>query len=243
MTRSSAGSAKRRTRWVDLQSARWYRLFEVVFDLLFRFWIRYYCAIGTENVPAEGGTFLVSNHTTGLDPMILGYSMLPRMLRGPGRVELFSHPLWGHIMRKIGMFPLRQRVADPAAIRTVLELYRAGQLVVVYPEGGRSPDGQLQAFEPGVARLIIKMRALVVPAAIAGGTQVMPMGSYFPRRNSPVVVVYGKQFELSEYYDRELTVEVAREAAELMRERVAELLLVAHAERRRLMEKHHLTDV
>jgi len=143
-----------------------------------------------------------------------------------------------YIMRKIGMFPLRQRVADAAATRTVLELYRAGQLVLVFPEGGRSENGELQPFEPGFARLVIKLKAPLVPVAVSGGTQLLPIGAYIPRRNTPVVAVYGDTFDLSNFYGQELTPELLTRACEVMQDRVTELLARARNERAKIAREH-----
>lgn len=226
----------RSSRWVDQQSVFWYRFGFVLVIWLFRFWIRRYRAIGAEHVPARGGAFLVANHTSGMDPFILGCPIRWRMLRGPGKEELFANPLFGYFMRKIGMFPLRQNVADAAAVRTMVEVYRSGKVVVVYPEGGRSDDGRLQPFSADFARLIIRLRAPIVPAGIAGGAQLLPIGSFLPRPGTPVVVVYGEPYELAEFYGQKVGVETAERAAAIMRDRVAELMRVAEEERSRMLQ-------
>jgi 1-acyl-sn-glycerol-3-phosphate acyltransferase len=164
-----------------------------------------------------------------MDPFLLAYPLKTRMLRGPGKVELFQNPLFGYIMRKIGMFPIQQGSRDAGAVRTMVEFYRNGRLVLVFPEGGRSEDGELQPFFPDFARLIIKLKAPLVPAAVAGGNALLPMGSYIPKPNTSVVVGFGPPFDLSQFYDRPLTDELTGEAAALMRERVARLLAEARA--------------
>ncbi|GAC1507575.1 MAG: hypothetical protein NVS2B16_02980 [Chloroflexota bacterium] len=225
---------QRRKTWVDQHSRFWVRLLTVLFTPVFRYWVRYFRWFDVEKVPSSGGIFLLSNHTTGMDPFLIGFSMRHRTLWGPGRIELFQQRIPAYIMRKIGMFPLRQGVADAAATRTVLNLYRAGQLVLVFPEGGRSGDGELQKFTPGVARLIIKLKAPIAPVAISGGTQLLPIGAYLPRRNTPVVAVYGDPFDLSEFYGQELTPELLDRACQIMYDRLAGLLARARAERARI---------
>ena len=108
-----------------------------------------------------------------MDPFLLGVPVRWRMLRGPGKEELFVSPFFGYLMKKIGMFPLRQSVADAAAVRTMVEIFRSGKVVVVYPEGGRSDSGELMAFSPDFARLMIRMKALIVPAGIAGARELL----------------------------------------------------------------------
>jgi 1-acyl-sn-glycerol-3-phosphate acyltransferase len=221
----------RSSRWADQQSIFWYRLGHRVFSALFRFWVRRFHAIHPEHVPQRGGAFLIANHTSGIDPFVLGVPVRWRMLRGPGKEELFANPVFGYLMKKIGMFPLRQSVADAAAVRTMVEIFRSGKVVVVYPEGGRSDSGELTSFSPDFARLMIRMKALIVPAGISGARELLPIGSRVPRPNTAVVVVYGEPFELTQVYGVKVTDEMASQAATLMYDHVAEL--VAEARRRR----------
>jgi len=225
---------RRRKGWADEQNRFVYRLGVVLVGLLLRLWVRHYRAIGAEQVPASGGLFLVANHTSGMDPFLLGYPISKRPLFGPGKVELFRNRFFGYLMRKLGIFPVRTGVADAAAVRTMVELYRAGNIVIVYPEGGRSPDGELLPFLPEFARLAIRLRAPLVPAAIAGARELLPIGSLIPKMGKPVVVAFGEPFDLSAYYDRPLTPELDAEAAAVIRDRVAELLERARLERARL---------
>lgn len=220
--------------WSNQQSRFWIRFLAVLVGWLLRYWVRYYRAIDADKVPREGGVFLICNHTTGMDPFLLGYPIVERQPAGPGKIELFENPVAGYLMRAIGMFPLRQGVADAAAVRAMIQLYRRDHLVMVYPEGGRSPTRELMPFVPEFARLMIRLRARIVPAAIAGGGDLLPMGSYLPRPGKAVVVVYGDELDLSNFYDRPMTPELAQEAAQVMFDAVAALLARARSERRQL---------
>jgi 1-acyl-sn-glycerol-3-phosphate acyltransferase len=224
----------RHSRWVDQQSIFWYRLVFLVASLLARFWVRRFQAVHAEHVPQRGGAFLIANHTSGMDPFILGVPVRWRMLRGPGKELLFVNPLFSYLMKKIGIFPLRQSVADAAAVRTMVEIYRSGKVVAVYPEGGRSDSGELQSFYPDFARLMIRMKALIVPAGIAGARELLPIGSWIPRPNTAVVVEYGEPFELSQFYDGKVTDGMAAEAATIMHDKVAELVVEARRRREEL---------
>jgi 1-acyl-sn-glycerol-3-phosphate acyltransferase len=208
----------------------------VLVDLLFRYWIRCYRIVGPENVPSSGGLFLIANHTSGLDPFLVGGFLKHRMITGPGKAELFSNPIFAYVLRRIGLFPLHRGAADPAAVRHIVEIYRGGGVVLIYPEGARSTDGQLLPFVPELARLIIKLKAPLVPVAIAGANDALPIHGRIPRLHTPVAVVYGTPFELDRYYGQKLTPEVMHEAAQVMRDRVAELLEVAREERRKAAE-------
>jgi 1-acyl-sn-glycerol-3-phosphate acyltransferase len=234
MTSSSAEKtrkAKRRKSWTEQQSTFVFRLTCFVVGAILRLWVRHYRATGMEHVPASGGLFLIANHTSGMDPFLLGYPVCRRMPRGPGKVELFENPFFGFIMRKIGMFPLRQDVADAAAVRTMVELYRNGRVVLIYPEGGRSKTGALQPFFPEFTRLMIRLKAPMVPAGIAGAATVLPIGSYIPQPNRRVAIVYGELFDLSDFYGQPLTSETLARATTVLQDRVAEQVALAERER------------
>jgi 1-acyl-sn-glycerol-3-phosphate acyltransferase len=211
-------------RWADQQSVPWYRFTYAVLGLFLRFWIRRFRAVGVEHVPKEGGVFLVANHESGMDPFVIGYPIPWRMIRGPGKLELFANPIGAYYLKKIGMFPLRQDIADSAAVRAMVELYRKGRVVLVYPEGGRSVDGQLQPFFPDFARLMIRLKARMIPVGVDGTYELMPMHVHFPRFNSPVVVAFGEEFDLNQFYGGKVSDETAQEAAILLREKVAAVI-------------------
>jgi 1-acyl-sn-glycerol-3-phosphate acyltransferase len=230
MTSSSAErtrKGKRRKSWTEQQSVFVFRLTCLVVGFILRFWIRHFRAVGVENIPASGGIFLIANHASGMDPFLVGYSIRHRMPRGPGKVELFENPFFGSIMRKIGMFPLRQDVADAAAVRTMVELYRNGRLVIIYPEGGRTKTGELQPFFPEFTRLMIKLKAPMIPAGIAGAASVLPIGSYIPQPNRRVAIAYGEPFDLSEFYGQPLTSDTLERATAVLQDRVADQLSLA----------------
>lgn len=226
-----AEAAKRTRRgWVSYQSVFWFRLLVLLVEILLRFWVRRFRAIGAENVPSGKGVFLIANHTSALDPFLLGYPVARRAPRGPAKEELFTHPVAGFLMRKIGMFPIRQDVADPRAVRAMVELYRGGCLVIVFPEGGRSDSGELQPFFPEFTRLLLKLRATVVPAGLAGAREALPIGRRIPHFNTSVAVVIGQPIDLSEYFGRELGPETISAATSLLEQKVAETVCLARAE-------------
>lgn len=227
-TARTAGKAR---RWSEEQSVPVYRFAEGAVALFMRYWVRCFRTVGAGNVPDEGGAFLVANHSSGLDPFILGGAVRNRVLAGPGKRELFKNPIVAYVMRKLGIFPLTTGQADAAAVRTMLDLYRHQRVIIVYPEGGRSKTGELMEFTPDFTRLVIKLKAPVIPAGIAGAHDLLPVGTLIPRYHVPLVVAFGPSFELSDYYGRVLTDEVLAEATAYLRGCIADM--VAEAERER----------
>ncbi|MGH2447538.1 MAG: lysophospholipid acyltransferase family protein [Chloroflexota bacterium] len=219
--------ATRRTGLAKEQNQTFYRIIRVFFTLLFRYWVRCFRVTGAVCIPSEGGAFLIANHSSALDPFVLAAPVKNRILVGPGKIELFRHPVVGFLMKKLGIFPLRRDVIDSAAVRTMVGEYRAGRVVIVYPEGGRSKTGDLLAFDEGFARLAIKLRAPLIPAGMSGAREVLPIGRLIPRRNTPLAVCYGRQFDLSRFYGQDLTESLLAEAAETMRAAVQEQVWAA----------------
>jgi 1-acyl-sn-glycerol-3-phosphate acyltransferase len=203
--------------------------------IFFRVWVRRYRIVGLEHIPSSGGAFLIANHTSAFDPVILGFAVDNRIMAGPGKIELFKNPVSRYILRAIGIFPLRPGEADAAAVRTMVDLYRAGRCVIVYPEGGRSDSGEIQEFIPGFARLVLKLQAPVIPAGIAGAQELLPIGGRIPRLGRPVVVAYGEPIDLSQFYGRHPAPEQVEGASQLMFDRVSALIQYARRERELLL--------
>lgn len=199
-------------RWTEDQNLVVYRIVFALTNLLLRYWVRDFRVVGADHIPTAGGAFLIANHTSGFDPLLLGVSVPQRIMAGPGKAELFKNPVAGWVMRRLGIFPLQQGVSDAAAVRTMMALYRRGDMVNVYPEGGRSQSGRLEPFTPDFTRLVLKLRAPVIPAGIAGACDVLPVGCRIPRRNTPVVVAIGCALDLSRFEGRALDDAILAEA-------------------------------
>jgi 1-acyl-sn-glycerol-3-phosphate acyltransferase len=155
--------------------------------LLYRLDVR-----GKENVPA-GGFVLAANHQSSFDPWPLGLALYPRYLRFMAKSELFWWPL-GAFIGSAGAFKVHRGQADREAIDTAVELVRAGEIVVMFPEGTRQRKGLRKKHEwrprTGAARIAWDARAPIVPAAIKGTDRLARLGKQR--------VAYGKPIEPSE---------------------------------------------
>ncbi len=184
---------------------------------------------GAEHIRAQGPLFIVINHISALEPFALGVSLLDRGVL-PGvhfwtvsKKELFRFPPFAAFCSSVGMFPIDRERFDMVAMKTLLNVLRENKIIAIAPEGTRSPTGRLQAFQPVVAKIAITRRVPILPAAAIGSEQAMPVGAKFPRPK-PITIRFGPIFELSEFYNVELTDEVADRASWVMRAHVAELL-------------------
>jgi 1-acyl-sn-glycerol-3-phosphate acyltransferase len=230
-TMSRKTVAQGRTGRSSKQSKAWYGAVRFLLKLIFRFYVRRFRTYGVENIPAEGAAFLVANHTSAIDPLLIGVAVPNRMLIGPGKVQLFANPVFAYVLQKIGIFPLRQGVADAAAVRLMVESYRSGRLVAVYPEGGRSKTGEMIPFVEAFTRLVIRLRAPIIPIGIAGAHEVLPLRSWIPRPNTACAVVIGPMFDLSAYYGQQLSPDVLAAATGVLQERVRAAVLEAETRR------------
>lgn len=115
----------------------------VTFGLLFRIQYR-----GRQHIPATGPAVFVSNHQSYLDPLFVG-AALPRKVRYMAMHPLFVYRPISMLLRFYGAFPVVSRSADVRAFRACVRYLRAGELVLMFPEGERSPDGRLLEFFPG----------------------------------------------------------------------------------------------
>ncbi len=146
---------------------------------------------GKENIPDKGAFILVSNHVSYLDPVILGvanYQMLYYMARD----SLFNHPLMGWLLPRIGVFPVKRETADFGAIRQALRYLKNDKPLVIFPEGSRAMDDNLQDPLPGVGFIASHAGVPVIPAYIRGSREAFPRHAKFIKP-SKISVVFGKQ--------------------------------------------------
>ena len=153
--------------------------------------------IGRENLPAPeaGGCLLAMNHQSYLDPPIVALAADPRPIHFLARKTLLKWPVMGRIFPRLNVVPIDQERPDMSALKTVIRLLRAGESTIVFPEGGRTLDGQLQPAQPGIGLIIAKTLVPVVPMRVFGAYEAMPYGKS-PRRH-PVQVRIGKPLVFS----------------------------------------------
>ena len=150
---------------------------------------------GRENVPRRGPLVVCANHFATLDPpMVPAY--LPRAdTWNMAKSEYFRKPLMRWIFTRYHAFPVVRHSADRAALRRAFDLLKAGQVLIIYPEGTRIESGELARPEPGAGFIAQKAGCPVLPVALTGTRECLPKGSRWPRR-VPVTLRFGKPFLL-----------------------------------------------
>ncbi len=166
-------------------------------------------ARGAEHVPRSGGVLLCPNHVSDADPPALAVA-LPRGAWFMAKGELFDVPVLGALMRLWRGFPVQRNSPDRAALRRAEELLKAGEAVVIFPEGGGNPEGRLQPLNPGALLIALRTGVPVVPVALVSTNRVWPYGDPLPRRAGvPVSVTFGPALDLSDLKGERGAVEAA----------------------------------
>jgi long-chain acyl-CoA synthetase len=157
---------------------------------------------GTEHLASLRGPALVCpNHTSHLDAPVVRFA-LPRDLRDRTAIAaaadyFFAGGLLGPIVALgTGAFPFGRVRQVRAALDRVAELLADGWLVIVFPEGTRSPTGELQPFLSGIGLLAVECAVPMVPVHIEGAHRILPKGTTLPRRRGRVRVRFGPPLEV-----------------------------------------------
>jgi len=170
-----------------------------ILKVLFRPWVR-----GSEKIPTDGAAILASNHLSFSDSIFL-----PLMLRRPvvflAKSEYFTGKgikgtLSRWFFKGTGQLPIDRSggKASEAALNTGLGVLSQGQLLGIYPEGTRSPDGRLFRGRTGIARMVLEAKVPVFPVAMIDTEKVQPIGRKLPRIRR-IGVVVGEPLDFSRF--------------------------------------------
>jgi 1-acyl-sn-glycerol-3-phosphate acyltransferase len=201
------------TTWHDVSVFYWVTKYTLGVSLwiVFRPWSK-----GRKNMPRRGPVILASNHLSFADHFF-GPLPLPRKVvflakseyfTGKGLKGLFSKAFFSGV----GQIPIDRTggEASERALRSGLRVLAGGNVLGIYPEGTRSPDGRLYKGRTGVARLALESRAPVVPCAMINTFEFLPPGSFHPQLRIRPGVIFGKPMEFSRYYGMESDREALR---------------------------------
>ncbi len=122
---------------------------------------------GTENIPASGGTIIMMNHISFIDPILTMGAVPNRYVIPMSKAENLVNPLFGALIRFWGAYTVQRGAVDRRALVNSIELIKSGQMILIAPEGHRQARGLARPKE-GLAYIATKADAIIVPTAIAG---------------------------------------------------------------------------
>jgi 1-acyl-sn-glycerol-3-phosphate acyltransferase len=185
-----------------------------------------------EAIPREGAVILAANHISNADAVILGAWLtksLGRRIHWLGKKEMFDWPVVGYVARNGGIHPVDRGAADVDAFRTAERVLREGHVLMIFPEGTRSPTGELQKPKDGLAMLALRTGALIVPIGISNTDRVWPKGKLLPRPGRHATMRIGRPFRLVDELPEGLDRKRAKAAAtDLIMRRIATLIDPRH---------------
>ncbi len=151
---------------------------------------------GLHNAPLHGSVIFAANHVSYFDPPAIGCRVF-RQINYFARDTLFRG-LFGKGLVAIGTIPVARNSADVASLKAIFRSLKNGGAVAIYPEGTRSPDGQLQEPKPGAGMIACKSRATVVPVRLFGTYEAYGRQNKLPAFGGRIHIAYGQPMPPSE---------------------------------------------
>lgn len=172
-------------------------LYKVVLFLVFWFFAIIYRnkIYGRSRIP-KGAAILAANHTSFYDPPLLSIST-PYEVYFLARKTLFDVPLFGRLIYRLNARPVSGKAQDVSVFKAMVKLMKEGRKVIIFPEGKRSRDGELKPLKPGIALLISRTSAAVVPAYLHGTFNIWPACNKLPKIFGKTACVFGEPLYFS----------------------------------------------
>ena len=186
---------------------------------------------GGRHIPRQGPALLIANHQSFLDPIAVGLTT-SRQLCYLARKTLFT-PGFGWFLRSVNCVPVDQEGVAKEGLKTILDLLHQGRAVLVFPEGERTPTGDILPLKPGIQLLIKRAQAPIIPIGIAGAYHAYPRGKvlptlsplFMPANKGTIALSVGKPLDARHYLDlpREQMLVELGQAIQVMKDRAERL--------------------
>ena len=166
---------------------------------------------GRGHVPGTGGVLVLSNHQSHLDPVLIGLAC-DRRLNYLARQTLFRFTLFRWLIQSLDAIAIDREGPGLAGLKETLRRLKRGEMVLIFPEGTRTRDGEVAALKPGFSALASRAGVPLLPVGIAGAYDAWPRRRLLPRP-STIHIHFGSAIlpdELERLDDRALVAEVAR---------------------------------
>ena len=187
---------------------------------------------------------IAPNHVSYLDVLVvaaaLSWSRSRQTYWAGDAQRFFPHPLGRVFCRAVHLFPV-DAMHPGAALETAHRVLQAGNILVWFPEGWRSPDGRLQHFLPGIGQLLLRSGAPAVPAYISGTFEALPRGRMIPRLHQ-VTITFGEPAPVTSLHTAGSGLSDEERVADGLRQRLAALMEASAKERRSVADAKRPID-
>jgi long-chain acyl-CoA synthetase len=157
---------------------------------LFRLRVR-----GEHRLPQKGPFILTPNHASYLDPLAVGAALprhaLNRTYWGGWTAVMFANPLMRLVSRAVRVMPIDPKGGPLSSVAFAVAAVKQGYNLTWFPEGGRSPDGKLKRFRPGIGLAVSAQPVPLVPVWIDGAYEALPLGKRIPRLRT-ITITFGE---------------------------------------------------
>ncbi|MGO9113907.1 MAG: lysophospholipid acyltransferase family protein [Thermoguttaceae bacterium] len=194
----------------SLPNRLWYQFLRLLIYLtgILAYGVRYR---GRENIPKNGPVLVVSNHQSHFDPPLVGTGCTRRM-NYLARETLFQIKPLGWLIGTVDAIPIDRDGLGLNGIKESLRRLKRGEMVLIFPEGTRTRDGEIAPFRPGFTMLAARSKAWILPVAIEGAFDAWPRSQKLPSLGT-IHVFYGQPIppeEVAGCDERGLVAEVER---------------------------------
>lgn len=164
---------------------------------------------GRQHVPATGGALVLANHQSHFDPVLVGLAS-DRRLNYLARETLFRFPPFRWLIRSLDAIPIDREGIGLGGLKETLKRLKRGELVLIFPEGTRTRDGEVAALKPGFVALARRAGVPLLPVGVDGAYQAWPRTRKLPTF-SMIQIVFGPPIspaEIEQFSDDGLVAEV-----------------------------------
>jgi 1-acyl-sn-glycerol-3-phosphate acyltransferase len=164
---------------------------------------------GRDKVPSTGGGLMLSNHQSNLDPVLIGLAS-DRRLNYVARKTLFRFAPFRWLINSLDAIAIDRDGLGLEGLKETLRRLKRGEVVLLFPEGTRTPDGEVRAIKPGFSAVARRTRVPIIPVALDGAFDAWPRQQRFPHR-AVIHVQFGDPIEpaeIAQMSDDELVAEV-----------------------------------
>lgn len=163
---------------------------------------------GKKNRPGEGPLIIMANHTSVLDPPIVG-SVMNRQVHFMAKEELFKNPIFERFLKGIGTFPVRRGKPDRKALKNAFKLLKNDKVICIFPEGTRHKPDNLGQAKAGAVMIALKSQA-----------PILPIGIINTKNKENLKISIGKPFTLDEYYNKKVKRDERKEVGNIIMNRI-----------------------